>query len=139
MKFQIRQFVCGVVAVSSLVGCGGGSSGPPSDPNAFPFVQCTIKAAGKGIEGAVVGLHAKSGSSPKIVGRYDGESGNYRFGTMDGDKEKPGVPEGTYVVTVAPGRGSKVSIPGKYAKAQSSDLTLEVKKGEDSVVPLVLN
>ncbi|OAI53203.1 hypothetical protein AYO47_05375 [Planctomyces sp. SCGC AG-212-M04] len=139
MKFQIRRFVCGMVAVSGLAGCGGGPSGPPDDPNAFPFVQCTIKSAGKDVEGAVVGLYAKSGTSPKIVGRFDGESGAYRFGTMEGDKEKPGVPEGTYVVTVTPGRGSKVSIPGKYAKAQSSNLTLEVKKGDEAIIPLVLN
>jgi len=139
MSIQIRQLICGVALVSTLMGCGGGSSGPPSDPNAFPFPQCTIKASGKDVEGAVVGLHAKGGTSPKIVGRYDGDSGAYRFGTVEGDKEKPGVPEGTYVVTVAPGRGSKVSIPGKYAKASSSDLTLQVKKGEDGIVPLTLN
>ena len=139
MNFQIRQLVCGAIVVSTLMGCGGGSSGPPSDPNALPFVQCTIKSSGKDVEGAIVGLHAKSGTSPKIVGRFDPESGAYRFGTMEGTEEKPGVPEGTYVVTVAPGRGSKAPIPAKYAKAQSSNLTMEVKKGEDPLISLTLN
>lgn len=138
MKLQIRQFVYSTAIVCSFAGCGGGSSGPPSDPNAFPFVQCTISAAGKGVEGAVVRLHAKSGTAPKIVGRYDGESGAYRFGTMEGGKEKPGVPEGSYVVTVTPGRGSKAAIPAKYAKRQSSDLTMDVQQGEAPMISLVL-
>jgi hypothetical protein len=139
MSVQIRQFVRGIAVVSTLVGCGAEpSSNVATIPNEYPFVQCTIKAAGKDVEAAVVGLHSKGGTSPKIVGHYDAESGAYRFGTVEGKTEKPGVPEGNYVVTVAPGRGSKVSIPGKYAKPQSSDLTLEVKKGDNLMVPLEL-
>jgi hypothetical protein len=130
--------VCGLAVVSCLVGCGG-SGRSSEEAAALPFVQCKIKSAGKDVEGAVVGLHAKGGNSPKIVGHYDGESGAYRFGTMDGGKEKPGVPEGSYIVTVTPARGSRAPVPGKYAKAQSSNLTLEVKQGQEGVIPLVLN
>jgi hypothetical protein len=138
MSFQMGRCVLSFAVISMLAGCGGSGS-PPEEATALPFVQCTIKSAGKDVEGAVVGLHAKSGKSPKIVGHYDGESGAYRFGTLEGDKEKPGVPAGTYVVTVTPGRGSKAAIPGKYAKPQSSDLTLEVKQESEGVIPLVLN
>ena len=84
------------------------------------------------------GLHAQGGASPRIVSHFDPESGAYRFGTKEGTEEKPGVPEGTYIVTVTPGRGSKGAIPKKYAKPQSSDLTVEVKKGEDPLLALNL-
>lgn len=138
MKARIPQFATGA-ALSLILGCGGGSGGvAPADPNPLPFVQCTIKSGGKDVEAATVAFHSKGGSSPKITSHYDPDSTTYRFTTQEGQQQKSGVPEGAYVLTVKPGKGTKVTIPSKYSDPKSSGLAVDVKKGENFLPPLEL-
>jgi hypothetical protein len=124
--------------VAGLEGCSSGNAATP-DPNALPFVQCTIRSGGKDVEAAAVALHSKAGGKLQIVGRYDAEGACYRFTTKDGTKESAGVPEGSYLMTVVPGRGTKATVAGKYAKAQTSGVSVEVKPGENFLPPIELN
>lgn len=137
MSFRTPLLFCGTAILSMLAGCGAAQS-PIADANAFPFVQCSLKSAGKDVEAATIAFHAKGGSTPKIVSHYDPESTCYRFTTQEGGAQKAGVPEGTYVMTVAPGKGTKATVPSKYTKPESSGLTVEVKKGENILPPFEL-
>jgi hypothetical protein len=113
------------------------------DPNALPFVQCKVKLGGKDVAGAIVTLQPKDGAAqdakgPRVMSHFDSENDCYRFTTKEGGQEKSGVPEGSYVVAVTAGRGSKTVIPAKYAKAATSGLTLDVKKGDGQFPTLEL-
>lgn len=113
----------------AIVGCG--SAQPQFEaPDTFPFVQCTIEMSGEPVHEAIVAFHGKNGSE-QIIGAFDNDNDCYRFVTKTGNTVKGGVPEGTYTVTVKPGRGTKVKIPARYADPAKSDLKAEIEAGEN--------
>lgn len=116
----------------SILGCG--KAAPEFEiPDTHPLVQCTIEMAGEPVLHAQVALHGKAGSSDQYLGNFDDDYDCYRFVTKSGNTVKAGVPEGTYTVTVKPGRATKVKIPTKYSDPSKSDLKAEVEPGENTL------
>ncbi|MFO1092657.1 MAG: hypothetical protein U0992_04985 [Planctomycetaceae bacterium] len=112
-------------------GCGGSDAPKIETPDAFPFVQAKVEMDGKIVENAIVTLQDEKNKERKIVGAFDSESDCYRFVTTEGKTKKAGVPEGTYKVVVKPGRSTRVKIPPKYGKPDTSDLTASIQPGEN--------
>ncbi|MGQ0636810.1 MAG: hypothetical protein ACT4QC_19550 [Planctomycetaceae bacterium] len=127
VRIATRAF-CGFAALALWAGCG---PAPVvfEDPEAYPFVQCSVKMGGKDVEGALVTFHGEG--KEKIVSAYDDETKAYRFITSVDHKKMAGVPVGEYKVSVKPGRGSKAKIPEKYQSPQSSGLTAKVAEGKN--------
>lgn len=129
-----------------LVGCSSGEKLYP--------VSGKVTYKGQPLSGALVTLHPKDSSDPRVerpVG-YTQEDGTFRLNT--GQRE--GAPAGQYVVTVicsrtvapAGGKGKVFNtggdetvdiLGGTYANPNTSKIAVEIKPGPNELPPLDLH
>lgn len=125
----------------STIGC---AEAKPERTPVFP-VKGTITFKGQPIPGALIALHPKSPveGTPQPRANVTKE-GALEVSTYDGGD---GAPEGDYVLTVKWYKPIKSGqdivsgpnvIPAKYARQESSNLTISVKPGENVLQPIVL-
>jgi len=137
---RLRRFH-GYTVLIALIGLIAGCS-PTSIPRGVVKGRVTLK--GQPITGAMIHFEDRSGGFEARVALDD--NGNYVMKNGDGD----GLPAGTYQVAVAPGRvmepGEEVplagqgpknrrpaatNIPKKYHATKDTDLSAEVKAGNN--------
>lgn len=133
------RLICWGCALTMLAGCGGGAKLPVADPDALPVVQAQVQLGDEKIADAIVEFHSKDDKSQRIVSYYDSDVCScYQFITTASNEKKGGVPEGEYSVTVKAPPRSKIKIPAKYAKPETSGLTAVVKAGDNLLPPFEL-
>lgn len=126
---KFASFVCGL-AVIAAIGCGGGASKGPTGN-----VAGTVTFEGTPVPAGTVSLYspktAESGTTSIS------ESGQFKFANP--------LPVGTYTAIVAPPQESPPevgkpyepktydNIPAKYRSELTSDITVEVKNGTNSI------
>lgn len=131
------------VAMAAVVFVGCGEAKPARTP-VFP-IRGTITFKGQPMPGALVALHPKAPAagtpSPRANVTKDGA---FEVSTYDGGD---GAPVGDYTLTVLWYKQIKSGpdvvsgpnvIPQKYAKAETSDLTISVKEGVNELPPITL-
>lgn len=133
--------VAAAVCAIAIAGC---SDAKPARTPVHP-IKGTITFKGQPIPGALVALHPKTPleGTPRPRASVNREGG-FEVSTYDGGD---GAPEGEYTLTVIWYKPIKngddvVSgpnvLPAKYGRPESSDLTISVKPGENSLPPIVL-
>jgi hypothetical protein len=133
MTARTQKFT-GLVFLTLLVGCSSKIPEPTFDTSELlPTVICNIEMGGDVVTDAIVALHSKDGSKQEISGVFDADSDKYQFITKDGKSKQGGVPEGTYKVTVKPGPRTKAKIPAKYADPNTSDLSVDIEAGDNTL------
>lgn len=122
---------CAVIAglLLAVTGCGGAPAAKPSGK-----VEGIVTFEGKPVEAGNVSLELKEGGGGALVAL--GAGGKFTI---------PEVPVGNYLVSVTPveltpddvqdGKTAPPSdnIPEKYRSGQTSELTLEVKQGANTL------
>jgi hypothetical protein len=134
--------VAATVCLVAIVGCG---EAKPDRVAVHPAAG-TITFKGQPAQGAFVTLHPTSGPSESVPtprANVD-KDGSFKVTTFDGGD---GAPEGKYVVTVRwyklvtvggdTAAGPNV-IPPKYTRPESSDLTVRIAAGENTLPPIKL-
>ena len=129
------------IAAIALAGCG---EAKPQRTPVFP-IKGTISFKGQPMPGALVALHPKTPVAGTPSPRANvAKDGAFEVSTYDGGD---GAPVGDYTLTVLWYKQVKngpdiVSgpnvIPQKYAKAETSDLTISVKEGVNELPPITL-
>lgn len=108
----------------------------PQDPNVLNFVRGgPITLNGKSIApGAIIKFHAKEGANPSqpIVGTYNNDEGYFTVITTKDGVKFAGAPAGSYKMTIESPKRAPNSVPAKYGKPETSDLTVEVKEGANT-------
>ncbi len=131
--------VLGSLLLAGAFGCG--SSGPSRVPVAPAKGQ--ISYAGKPIPNALVIFHPVKGDkdAPKPRAKVEAD-GSFVVETYD---SKDGAPVGDYAVTVewwlTSGKGDEPPtnrLPGRYAKAESSGVTVTIRDGENEIPAILL-
>jgi hypothetical protein len=135
---------------------------PPSGPIPVHPVVGQVTYQGKPVPGALVVFHAANPSSaaptrpgddapsgpPTPVGKTDAD-GKFKLHTYLGED---GAPVGSYRITVMLASGGEmrdimtkqvakaqtVPLPNKYADPKTSDITVDVKEGENQLSPFEL-
>lgn len=138
--FRCRWF-CGLLAVLFCVGCG--SRNNPKFEKTVPVRGMVVLANGEPVAGGLITFHPKElnkGDAWATIGR----DGRFELGTY---KKNDGAMLGSYTVTIEaiiydrngnPRPNHSLGIPAKYAKVESSDLTVEVKDEGSQDMKLVL-
>ena len=137
----------GVAALACLVAIIGCGKAKPDRVAVHPAAG-TITFKGQPTHGAMVTLHPKSGSGPAEnlpTPRANVEKdGTFKVSTFNGGD---GAPEGEYVMTISwyklvKNGGDVVAgpnvIPSKYMKPESSNLTVRIAAGENTLPPIKL-
>lgn len=140
--FSSVRGVATLACLVALLGCG---EAKPDRVAVHPAAG-TITFKGQPAHGAFVTLHPKSGpveNVPTPRANVD-KDGSFKVSTFD---SSDGAPEGEYVITVRWYKliknGSDVVagpdvIPRKYTNPASSDLTVRVAAGENTLPPIKL-
>lgn len=129
-----------VVAIA-MTGCG---EAKPARTPVFP-IKGTITFKGQPMPGALVALHPKSPIEGTPSPRANvTKEGAFEVSTYDGGD---GAPAGDYTLTVLWYKQVKNGadivagpnvVPQKYAKVETSDLTISVKEGVNELAPITL-
>lgn len=129
-----------LVACCLLVGC----QRQASDRIAVHPVSGQVKIKGKPIANALVVLHPKTKSDPKLIaarGQTD-QDGNFQLTTYDAND---GAAEGEYAVTVVKYELKKQGesfvpgpnvLPGKLATPDTTDIFVKVAAGPNQLQPI---
>jgi len=85
--------LCGIVLISSLVGCSGGLS--------VNYVEGTVTHDGAPLEGATVTFSPKtSGGKELTASGVTDAKGVYKLTVVQGGKKDKGAMEGSYMVSI---------------------------------------
>jgi hypothetical protein len=139
-RFDVGLLSAAIVSLA-LVGC---AEAEPDRTPVFP-AKGTITFKGQPISGALVALHPKTPiegtPNPRANVDKDGVFTISTYVTADG------APEGDYTLTVVWHKPVKQGadvisgpnvIPAKYANANTSDLTVSIKPGENGLPAIAL-
>ncbi|MEZ6056784.1 MAG: hypothetical protein R3C01_08765 [Planctomycetaceae bacterium] len=157
MSKSFAALMVGLIGVASLVGCGGGDSGPPEGRPATVKVTGTVNFKGAPVEGASVIFKAKDKGATGIT-KADGTfelttysagdgavPGSYQVGItkteiVGEDLSYSDVNSPNYGKEIPESaRGKKVHhIPEKYNDPAKSGLTADIKEGEATIPPFEL-
>jgi hypothetical protein len=134
-------WACGLLALFLCVGCGPRNN--PKFEKTVPVRGKVVLANGTPVAGGLITFRHKDPTKGAAWGTI-GRDGSFELGMY---KKNDGAIPGTYTVIVEPivfdqngnPRPNKsLGIPAKYTKAESSDLTVEVKDEGDQEMKLVL-
>jgi hypothetical protein len=154
MGYGMRRnalLVC-ALTVATIVGC---SNEEATDRAATSAASGTVTYKGSPVAGAIVTLVTADSNGHGATGKTD-ESGNFSLMTSEpGDGAIPGSYRVTVVAGALPagitdedivigdvesdaaapkgGESSKISLPKKYASAETSDLTAEITEGKNEL------
>jgi hypothetical protein len=135
-----RGWFCGLLVVSLCVGC---TRNNPKFEKTVPVRGTVVLTSGSPVAGGRVTFHPKEANRGDAWGMI-GKDGRFELGTYAKDD---GAMLGTYTVTVEPifydesgnlRPNYSLGIPAKYAKAETSDLSVEVKGDGEQDMKLVL-
>jgi hypothetical protein len=134
------SWCCGLVVVFLGVGC---TRNNPKFEKTVPVRGTVVLANGSPVAGGLITFRPKETNRGDAWGMI-GQDGRFQLGTY---KKDDGAMLGTYTVTVEPivydqsgnpRPNRSLGIPAKYAKAETSDLTVEIKGEGEQDIKLVL-
>lgn len=135
------SWLCVLLTVLFCVGCGPRNN--PKFEKTVPVRGTVVSIGGAPVTGGLITLHPKELNKGDAWGTI-GPDGRFVLGTY---KKDDGAMLGTYKVTIEPivydRNGNprpnySLGIPAKYTKAESSDLTVEIKDEGMQDMKLVL-
>lgn len=131
----------GLLAILCCIGCGPRNN--PTFEKTVPVRGTVVLANGSLVKGGRITFHPRDATKGDAWAMI-GPDGRFELGTY---KKDDGAMLGAYTVTVEPivfdQRGNPrpnayLGIPVKYTRAESSDLTVEVKDEQNQDMQLVL-
>jgi hypothetical protein len=134
------SWCCGLLAVFLCVGC---TRNNPKFEKTVPIRGTVVRANGAPLTGGLITFCPKDPTKGHALGTI-GRDGRFELGTYGKDD---GAMLGTYTVTIEPivydqsgnpRPNRSLGIPAKYAKAETSDLTVEIKGEGEQDIKLVL-
>lgn len=135
------RWLCSLLAMCVCLGCGPRNN--PTFEKTVPVRGTVVLGNGAPVTGGLITFHPKELNRGDAWATID-RDGRFELGTY---KKDDGAMLGTYTVTIEPIIYDKngnprpfpsLGIPAKYTRAESSDLTVEVKDEAIQDIKLVL-